>query len=415
MNALPTPTANDELDPSLAALLRGSDPCGAEHEGAPARSRAHTAAIPDGDHVPVFSQRPSPVAPGTARGAAMAQETGRHPRTRNHRRAAAILAVAAAGAIVAGVGVLGPWGNAPQPAAPPAVAPTPAPSETYFNPDDNARLAAFSEAGGVRITGWLRPALPSDAPAARSTGWLLQPFAVSGQGDSLFQATDPWLPIALDSSDAAAPGEEAREGILVVVASTDAKPGLVTPGPGPYGVMVSDPARLAAGSVGGARSLKTLGGTYLQRPDVEYNGAVLTRFATFKMAYAHTGKPSGTTERFKATAVHSHTGAQARSCIAASTRQGAKILSFPEGSTASASIAEFAGPEDPVAGYPLRFMPRDGWLGEGDDSTFILDTGDTPTADFAGFPTARNATCGEYSGEVVLFRAVAKQPLGLSG
>ena len=410
MNTLPTPPANDELDPSLAALLRGSDPCGAEHEGALARSRAHTAAIPDGDYVPVFSQRPSPVAPGTARGGALAGETGRHPFSRTRRRAVAILAVAAAGAIVAGVGVFGPWGGAPQPAAPPAVAPTPTPtpSESYFNPDDNARLNAFSEAGGVRITGWLRPALPSDAPAARSTGWLLMPFAVSGQGEALFQATDPWLPIALDTSDAAALGEEAREGILAVVASTDAKPGLVTPVPGPYGVMVSDPARLAAGSVGEARSLKTLGGTYLQRPDVEYNGTVLAQFATFKMAYAYTGKPSGTTKRFKAKAFHSHTDAQARSCIAASTRRGVKILSFPEGSTASASIAEFAGQEDPVAGYPLRIMPRDGWLGEGDDSTFILDTGDTPTADFTGFPTAKNATCGEYSGEVVLFRAGAK-------
>lgn len=408
MNILPTPPPNDELDPSLAALLRGSDPCGTEHEGALARSRAHTAAIPDGDYVPVFAQRPFPMAPGAARGGALAEEIGRHRRARNRRRAVAILAVAAAGAIVAGVGVFGPWGNAPQPAAPPAVAPTPTPSESYFNPDDNARLNAFSEAGGVRITGRLRPALPTDAPVARSTGWLLMPFAVSGQGEALFQAADPWLPIAVDSSDAAALGEQARDGVLVVVASTDAKPGLVTPVPGPYGVMVSDPARLAAGSVGEARSLKTLGGTYLQRPDVAYNGTVLAQFATFKMAYAYTGKPSGTTERFKAKAFHSHTDAQARSCIAASTRRGVKILSFPEGSTASASIAEFAGPEDPVARYPLRIMPRDGWLGEGDDSTFILDTGDRPTADFTGIPTSTKGTCGEYSGEVVLFSALAK-------
>ncbi|OIH84718.1 hypothetical protein BLJ79_11460 [Arthrobacter sp. UCD-GKA] len=410
MNTLPVPPANDELDPSLAALLRGSDPCGAEHDSALARSRAQTAAIPGGDYAPVFSKRPSPVAPGTARGTALARETGRHPRSRNLRRAVAILAVAAAGAVVAGVGVLGPWGDAPQPAAPPAVAPTPTPtpSESYFNPDDNARLNAFSEAGGVRITGWLRPALPSDAPVARSTGWLLMPSAALGEGEALFQATDPWLPIALDASDAAALGDQAGEGMLVVVASTDAKPGLITPVPGPYGVLVSDPARLAADSVGEAKSLKTLDGTYLQRPDVEYNGTVLAQFATFKMIYAYTGKPSGTTERFKAKAFHSHTDAQARSCIAASTRQGVKILSFPEGSTASASIAEFAGQESPVAGYPLRIMPRDGWLGEGDDSTFILDTGDTPTAEFTGFPTATNGTCGEYSGEVIQFEAPAK-------
>ncbi|MDQ0095679.1 hypothetical protein [Paeniglutamicibacter psychrophenolicus] len=52
-------------------------------------------------------------------------------------------------------------------------------------------------------------------------------------------------------------------------------------------------------------------------------------------------------------------------------------------------------------------MPRGGMIGEGDDSPFNLDTGDTPTADFTGIPTRRNATCGEYSGEVLLFRAVA--------
>jgi len=108
-----------------------------------------------------------------------------------------------------------------------APTPTPTPSESYFNPDDNARLNAFSEAGGVRITGWLRPALPSDAPVARSTGWLLMPSAALGEGEALFQATDPWLPIALDASDAAALGDQAGEGMLVVVASTDAKPGLI--------------------------------------------------------------------------------------------------------------------------------------------------------------------------------------------
>ncbi len=55
-----------------------------------------------------------------------------------------------------------------------------------------------------------------------------------------------------------------------------------------------------------------------------------------------------------------------------------------------------------------RVVRRDGACGQGGDSRFIRDTGATRDADFTGFPTGTNGTCGELFGEVVLHPAVAK-------
>lgn len=399
MNTIPTPPANDELDPSLAALLRGSDPCDAEHERAMARSRAHTADIPDGAYLPVISQRLNPAAALMPADAAAKRNAG--------RGWAAILALAAVGAVIAGVAALGPWGGQPQPAAPPPVVPSPASLE--FNPDDDGRMNEFAEAGGKRVTGWLRSALPTDPPALHRTGWLFNTIAVAGSGEVWAQAQDPWVPIDLGSRDTSLLDSTGQGGILAVVATTDGNLESITPVPGPYGIMFTDAKRLATGSVSDARSLMTPDGVHLREPDGNYNGTVLAQFATFEMTYSYTAVPPGPARRFNATAFHSHTNSEALSCITASTGSGEKILAFPEGATASVSIAEPTDLDEPVADYPLRIMPLDGWFDDaGDDSMFLLDTAGTPQATFTGFPTATMGTCGGYSGEVVQFEALAQ-------
>ena len=148
----------------------------------------------------------------------------------------------------------------------------------------------------------------------------------------------------------------------------------------------------------------TLDGTYLQRPDVELQRCDALPVRDVRMAYAYTGVPAGTPVRFKASARSTPTPcAQARSCIVAGTESGNKMLSSPMGSTASVSVAEYAGPSDAVAGYPLRIMPNDGWLSDGDRSPFMLDTGETPNGSLQRHPHGQDVGCGGQHGELVSF------------
>lgn len=408
MNTTPIPPSNDELDPSAAALLRGSDPWDPARGEALLRSRAHTASIPDGGYVPVISQRTSPAFPSTKIGTVMEQETGMRRRV-TARRWGAVMALTAAGAIIAGVAVLGQGGNSPQPAAPSWL---PSPGNSYFNPDDSAQFDAFVNNGGTRLTGWLRPATPQDPKDLQRTGWLLNTVVMAGgtedENSTLIAADEPWTPIDLAGVETSRLGTISQNGQLVVIAAQDPTPALITPVPGPYGIMVSDQRKLAAGPLVEARSLKTLDGTYLQKPDINYNGAMLAQFATFQMVHGYAGVPSKAPEDFAVTGFRSHTSAEARSCIVATTVAGDKILAFPEGATASTTMDDANDPEGSVAGNPLRVMKGNAWFGDGDDSTFILETGQTPPATIKGWPTGTTGSCGSSTGEIVNFSSAGK-------
>ncbi|MFF5793210.1 hypothetical protein ACFY5D_14295 [Paeniglutamicibacter sp. NPDC012692] len=402
-----TPRSNGELDPHTELLLRASDPFADDQARAMEHSRATSAAIPSGTYVPSISQQVVPLTRGT-KGEALMPGPSAH-RTSTGRRWGVYLAVAASTAIVAGLAVLGPWGNAPQPAAPaPSTASSPSSSE--FDANDLAQREAFREAGGKRITGWLRPALPTDPKELRRTGWLLNTYTVAGTGETVNHADGQWTPIDLGGRDTSLLGKNQQAGDLVVVSTKQTDLSLVTPLPGPYGIMVSDPKKLAAGSLDGTTSLMTLDGTYLQIPDGHFNGTRLSQFATFKTAHSYTGTPKGAPTWFKASEFHSYTDPDARSCITAVTKSGNKILAFPAGSTASGSIeGDELLLDDRMAEHPLRVMPRGGWLSdEGNDSTFILDTGATPTPTFTAWPTTEVGTCGGDTGEIVKFAGDGK-------
>ncbi|GAA5226099.1 hypothetical protein GCM10025778_06300 [Paeniglutamicibacter antarcticus] len=383
-------------------MLRGSDPWDPGHGESLVRSRAHTSSIPGGSYGSVISQRTSLALQTSRKNLHMEQETGTRRRTIT-RRWGAVLALAAAGAVIAGVAVLGQGGNFPQPAAPDA---GPTPNNSYFNPDDSAQLDNFVNGGGTRLTGWLRAATPQDPQELQDTGWLLNIAVMSGGSDESHSLMDPpesWVPIDLAGHDASKLGNIAQNGHLVVIAAENPTAELITPVQGPYGVMVSDPQELASGPLVGARSLKTLNGTYLQKPDLNYNGAMLAQFATFEMAYSYKEVPSRAPASFKATGFRSHTTAEARSCVVATTGSGDKVLSFPAGATASTTMIEPNDPDDTVARNPLRIMTGNAWSGDGKDSRFILDTADTPSATIKGWPTGKNGTCGSSSGEIVKF------------
>ncbi|MFJ6416822.1 hypothetical protein [Paeniglutamicibacter sp. NPDC091659] len=405
-----TPRSDGGLDPHAELLLRASDPFTDDQARAMEHSRSTSAAIPSGTYVPSISQQVVPLARGT-KGETRMSGSSTH-RTSKGRRWGIYLAVAASTAIVAGIAVLGPWGNAPQPAAPQPDAPTPSmspsPSSSEFDANDPDHRAAFREADGKRITGWLRPALPTDPQVLQRTGWLLNTFTVAGNGEITDHADGPWTPIDLGGRDTSLLGKNQQSADLVVVATKQSDLSLVNPVPGPYGIMVSDPKKLASGSWDKASSLMTLDGTYLRIPDNEFNGALLAQFATFELAHSYTGTPKSAPAWFKASEFHSYTDADAHSCIATVTKSGNKIMSFPAGSTASGSIEGEVLPDDMVAEHPLRIMPRDGWFSEGRDSKFILDTGATPTTTFTAWPTTEVGTCGAYTGEIVKFAGIKK-------
>lgn len=408
------PRSAGDLDPSMEALLRSSDPVREKSVPAMERSRTHTSGIPAGLYTPSISQQFDHHPRGARSESPTARSSTPFAATTTGRRWGIFLAVAASSALVAGIAVFGQWGNAPQPAVPQPAAPapslTPSPSASEFDANDPAQRAAFVQDGGKRITGWLRPALPTDPQKLRSTGWLLNVFTVAGTGQTVDHADGPWTPIDLEGRDTSRLSTNQQAGDLVVVATKQTDLSLVTPLPGPYGIMVSDPGKLASGSTDGAGSLMTLDGIYLQVPDSDFNGAKLSQFATFKMARSYATAPGGAPAWFKASEFHSYTGPDASSCIAAVTKSGNKILSFPAGSTASGSIEGDELPlDDQMAEHPLRIMPRGGWLSdEGNDSTFILDTGATPAAAFTAWPTTEVGTCGGYTGEIVKFSSVKK-------
>ncbi|MGL3808081.1 hypothetical protein ACSYDW_18540 [Paeniglutamicibacter sp. R2-26] len=396
-----------EVDPQAELLLRSSDPLPGDHVRALEHSRSRSAAIPSGTYVPSISQQVLSLAPAPAGNARVPGRLAHGAPTR--RRWGVFLAVVSSAAIVAVIAVLLPWGSgrlpvAPQPAAP-ATAVAPSPSDGGFNPNYPDQREAFRESGGYRITGWLRPALPTDPAELRRTGWLLNVYTVAGSDETIDTADGPWTPIDLGGRDTSLLARNQEAGTLVVVASRQPDLKLVVPVPGPYGILVSDPVRLASGTVDDATSLMTLEGDYLQIPDVRLNGARLSQFAAFGMAHTYTGTPGGSTTGFKASGFHSYTDPEARSCIAAVTKSGIKILSFPAGSTASGSIEGEPLPDEPMARHSLRVMPQGAQLSEGDGgSTFILDTGATPATTFTAWPTAETGTCGDHSGQIVKFK-----------
>lgn len=408
MNTTPIPPSNDEWDPSTAALLRGIDPWDPARGEALLRSRGHTASIPNGGYVPVISQRSSPAFETTKIGTVMEQKNGMHRRLAARRWGAA-LALAASGAVIAGVAVVSQGGNFPHPAAPSLA---PSPSNNYFNPDDSAQFDTFGRNGGTRLTGWLRPATPQDPKDLQATGWLLNIFVMAGgtedKNRALIEADEPWIPIDLAGVEVSKLGDISPNGQLVVIAAQNPTPSLVTPVPGPYGLMVSDPRKLAAGPLVEARSLKTLDGSYLQKPDINYNGAMLAQFATFQMAYVYATAPSKAPEDFAVTGFFSHTSPEARSCIVATTAAGDKVLAFPEGATASTTMDESNGPDGSVAGSPLRVMTGNAWFEEGEDSTFILETAGTPPATIKGWRTGKTGSCGSFNAEIVNFSSAGK-------
>ena len=393
--------------PQAELLLRSSDPLPGDHSRDLEHSRSRSAAIASGTYVPSISQQLLPLAPGPAGNVPVRGRSAHEAPTR--RRWGVFLAVAASAAIVAGIAVLNPWGSgrlpvAPQPAAPTTAA-VPSPSDGGFNPNDPHQREAFRESGGYRITGWLRPALPTDPAELRRTGWLLNVYTVAGSDETIDTADGPWTPIDLGGRDTSLLARNQAAGTLVVVASTQPDLKLVVPVPGPYGIMVSDPVKLASGTVDGATSLMTLEGDYLQVPDARLNGARLSQFAAFGMVHTYTGTPGGSATGFKASGFHSYTDPEARSCIAAVTKSGIKILSFPAGSTASGSIEGELLPDEPMATHSLRVMPQVARFSEGDGgTTFILDTGATPATSFTAWPTAETGTCGDYTGEIVKFK-----------
>ncbi|PQZ85945.1 hypothetical protein CQ018_19385 [Arthrobacter sp. MYb227] len=380
----------NELDPVVEKLLKSADPFDALQNNFMEHSRLQSSTIPRGSYVPPISQL-----------------THTHKSAPKARVWGTVFALAASAAIIMSLSVFVPWGDgAPSASSRPQVGGTPSSSE--FNINDPAQLAAFQATGGKRITGFVRAVLPTDPPELRHTGWLINTFTVAGTGKTVDHAAGPWAPIDLSGRDISRLGGGPDATDLVVVLTKQSDLSVVVPLAGPYGIMVSDPQKLATSTLGDSSSLTTLEGNPLENIDTPFNGAILAQFARFGLSDTFVSIPASKPIVFTAQEFDSYTGSDAQSCIAATIGSQTKILAFPVGATAAASIETEWLDKDLVAHSPLRIMPKHGWFIEGDESTFILDTGTKSDAMFKAWPTGEAGACGGLTGEIINFAGRSK-------
>lgn len=425
MTPNPAPHPSNDLDPALESLLRASDPANDRVATAMVRSRSNTSGISAGHYAPPISQSVvPPPRPATDDASATGSSSGAN-RSSAGPRWGVFLAVAASAALVAGVAVFGPWADSTAPAPGPA-APPPVPAETtapevapsYFNPLDGKKMAAFTKAGGERMVGRLRAALPADPGELRATGWVFELYVKSGstptadltpddkQDDKILVDSD-WVPIDLGMRSTSLLGRNPETGDLVIVYSTNLRDGILEAEPGPYGVLFSDQSHLAAGSLKGASSARTLDGEPLEATAVDLGVPYLVQFAAFGMKYGFSGTPEQAPSLLRAKSFHSQTGPDATSCVSATTALGDRILSFPTGSKASIDMTEIVD-DPPVLNTPLRITPPVGPGQSYATANFSLDTTKQRAATLKVWPTGTTGTCGDRTGEIVKFAGLKK-------
>lgn len=423
------PHPRNDLNPAMEALIRAADPADGEKTPGMERSRANTSGIPAGKYAPSISQ--SAVTPNhpVTQGVFASDSIHRSGTLGSTRRRNTLFALAASAALVAGVAVFGPWANNPAPSPGPAApvpAPAPAPAVTtaphaapsYFNPLNQQKMSAFHGAGGEIMVGRLRAALPEDPARLQATGWVFELYSKSGttptaeltpddKADDAILINSAWVPIDLKGRSTSLLGHTPETGDLVIVYSTNLRDGILEPESGPYGVLVSDPALLAQGTLRTTESAMTLDGEQLGATDEDLNVSYLVQHAAFGMKFGYSGTTEQVPTAVRAKSFYSQTGSDARSCVAIATAAGDRILSFPVGTTASIDMIDIEG--DPlVMNTPLRMTPPVQPGQRYNTADFSLDTTRLGPTMLTVWPTGATGTCGDRSGEIVKFAGIKK-------
>lgn len=331
-----------------------------------------------------------------------------------------LFALAATVALIAGVALMGPWGDglAPQlPAAPPANS---VPSAT-----DPLSMSAFEEIDAVAIIGRVRPNVPSDPAELRTTGWVISLYIVGENGsdsyrnrvEDLLESSNPeeptWLkPIDVSGYDTKILEQQFLQhplGVLAVVLDNGTDLSVISPSSSPYGLLLLDPVLMATSSrdSNGSPLFRSVDGRLVDSTDGNFAIGALDQFADFPVKHSFTQKPDTTSSSFKITEIHSRVAASAQACIAVETAAGNKVLAFPAGSTASTSQEDISI-VDPVSVHPLRISPPkkpgDAW----DATDLTFDALANAKATIKAWPTGETGTCGDLSGEIINFDALSK-------
>ena len=323
-------------------------------------------------------------------------------------------ALAASTIVVLGAVAIGIWGNSPFPSTP--ASPTSVVNE--LNPADPASLQSFSDAGGIRLTGRIRPVISSDAQSVRATGWVMDIYTFGGGPENLEQT--PYVafeenflvPIDLTGFDTTKISEEFTShplGMLAVVMDTHSNERAIVPARGPYGVMYSDRLLLASstGDLEDTRTLRTLDGTIIDGSDIQFSSSDLLQFADFQMLHEFDKNPKTDPQIIDATKFESYLNDDAKACIVASSKLGSQILSFPLGSTSSISTLDVPK-STPASSAPQRVVASQKPGDNLDLTKFVLDTGENPNASIRVWPTSKQGSCGDFTGEIVEFAGLNK-------
>lgn len=380
------------LSPEIESLLGSADPFTTAQEEAMSLSNKNTAEIPHTGFSRLFTPSEAP-----------------RPQFGKRRLRRVGFALAAGSALIVGAVFLGPWGSSPLP-LPPA---SPSSTEQGFNPLVPASFQAFSDAGGITLTGRIRPVLPGDPASVSATGWVMDIYVISGDpkntGDPLYQGFEQDVVVPIDLGGRNTGGlykefETHSLGILAVVMDTYPDGRVISPAPGPYGVLLSDRKLLASSSADAkdARSLTTFDGTPVDTTDTRLSSSGLAQFADFRMLNEFSGVSDLAPSLLEATSFTSHVDAEANACILASSERGNKVLAFTAGSTASSSFTG-ESPDLLVGSMPLR-VSAPYQVGDNLDlGKFVLDTGENPSAKLQVWPTGKTGSCGGTTGEIVNF------------